>query len=151
MGDLAIKPAIPENVLKKLLELCVCDNTFLFNDTVYQQIDSVAMGGSLGPLLANIYMAHLEEEYFLKNTLEFSPSFYSRYVDDTFCLMKEESHVNSFLEFINNINSQIQFDVELENDGKLAFLDTVISRPVNNSVKNCYPDISTKVKSTDRG
>ena len=65
--------------------------------------------------------------------------------------MKEEGHVNSFLEFINNIDSQIQFDVELENDGKLAFLDTVISRPVDNSVNNCYPDISTKVKSTDRG
>ena len=84
-------------------------------------------------------------------TLEFSPSFYRRYVDNTFCLMKEESHANSFLEFINSINSQIQFDIELENDGKLAFLDTVLSRPVNNSVKNCYPDISTKVKSTDRG
>ena len=70
-GDPAIKPAIPENILKKLLELCVCDNTFLFNDTVYQQIDGVAMGGSLGPLLANIYMAHLEEEYFLKNTLSY--------------------------------------------------------------------------------
>ena len=76
--DPAIKPYIPEKVLEKLLQLCVCDNTFIFNNTVYQQIDGVAMGSSLGPLLANNYMAHLEEEHFVKNVMDFSPSFYRR-------------------------------------------------------------------------
>ena len=73
LGDPSNKPYIPEKVLEKLLQMCVCDNTFIFNNTVYQQIDGVAMGSSLGPLLANIYMAHLEEEHFLKNVMDFTP------------------------------------------------------------------------------
>ena len=85
-GDPAIRPYISEKTLEGLLKLCVCDNTFVFNGKVYQQIDGVAMGSSLGPILANIYMAHLEEEFFFKNSLPFSPTFYRRYVDDTFCL-----------------------------------------------------------------
>ena len=146
-GDPRNKPYIPEKVLEKLLQMCVCDNTFIFNNTVYQQIDGVAMGSSLGPLLANIYMAHLEEEHFLKNVMDFTPSYYRRYVDDTFCLMKEDCHINQFLSYINSIDPNIQFDVEQKNNGKLSFLDTVVSRSDNNS----YPDISTKIKSTDRG
>ena len=64
-SDPSIRPGIPEKTLKKMLELCVCDKTFLFNGKVYKQIDGVAMGSSLGPawlfdslvgkLLNNIY------------------------------------------------------------------------------------------------
>ncbi|KAL5251675.1 hypothetical protein ACHWQZ_G014720 [Mnemiopsis leidyi] len=41
-------PNLPEQVLRKLLSLCVCDNIFVFNGKVYSQIDGVAMGSSLG-------------------------------------------------------------------------------------------------------
>ena len=40
-GRPEIRPAIPENVLEKLLQLCLYENTFIFNGTVYQQIDGV--------------------------------------------------------------------------------------------------------------
>ena len=83
-GDLDIRPSIPEDTLKKLRELCVCNNTFVFNGKVFKQVDDVAMGSSLGPLLANVYMAHLEEEFYFKESQDFSPTFYRRYVDDTF-------------------------------------------------------------------
>ena len=98
-GDPNRKPAIPEKTLDKMLKLCVCDNTFVFNGKIYTQTDGVAMGSSLGPLLANIYMAHLEEEFLLKNTLDYCPTFYRRYVDDTFCLFKEKDHIKRFYEF----------------------------------------------------
>ena len=70
-GDPEIAPSIPEKVLRKLVSLCVCDNTFIFNNKVYNQIDGVAMGSSLGPVLANIWMSHLEETYIFGN--EFFP------------------------------------------------------------------------------
>ena len=105
------------------------------------------MGSSLGPLLANIYMAHLEEEFLLKNNHIFSPTFYCRYVDDTFCLFKTNDHVQKFLEFINSIDPAIQFDSEVELNDELPFLDTLIKRKAN----NLYPEISTKIKSTDKG
>ena len=78
--------------------------------------------------------------------MDFSPSFYRRYVDDTFCLMKEECHIDQFLSYINSIDPNIQFNVEQEKNEQLSFLDTVVSRS-----NNSFPDISTKIKSTDRG
>ena len=45
---------------KKLLNHCVKQNHFAFNDNIYDQIDGVAMGSPLGPILANIFMSHLE-------------------------------------------------------------------------------------------
>ena len=77
--------------------------------------------------------------------MDFSPSFYRRYVD-TFCLMKEECHIDQFLCYINSIGPNIQFDVDQEKNEQLSFLDTVVSRS-----NNSFPDISTKIKSTDRG
>ena len=146
-GDSGITPSIPEETLKRLLQLCVCENTFVFGGNVYQQLDGVAMGSSLGPLLANIYMAHLEEEYILKTQHHFSPSFYRRYVDDTFCIIHTKDHVDPFLNFINGIDDSIKFDKELEADDRLPFLDTVVKRSLN----NVYPDVYTRVKPTDKG
>ena len=129
------------------MELCVCNNTFVFNGRVYEQIDGVAMGSSLGPLLANVYMAHLEEEFILKSSQSFNPTMYRRYMDDTFCLFREREHATKFLEFINSIDPAIQFEMEDEVDDRLSFLDTVIKRSSNNP----YPEINTKIKPTDKG
>ena len=52
--DPNIKPSVPEDVLGKLLKLCVCDNTFIFNDIIYEQIDGLAMGSSQASLMANV-------------------------------------------------------------------------------------------------
>ena len=89
-GDPNYRPSIPESTLKKLLELCVCNNTFVFNGKVYEQIDGVAMGSSLGLLIANVYMAHLEEEFILKSSQPFNPTMYRRYVDDTRSIYNED-------------------------------------------------------------
>ena len=144
-GNADITPHMPEDVLRRLIKLCVCDNTFVFNNKVYQQIDGVAMGSSLGPVLANIWMAHLEEKFILTSAL--SPQFYRRYVDDTFCLFKKQADVHLFHDYLNSIDVSTQFDVETESDGQLAFLDTMVSHNDNNH----YPDTSTRVKPTDKG
>ena len=144
-GDPNIVPDIPEHVLRKLLSLCVCDNTFVFNGKVYSQTDGVAMGSSLGSVMANIWMTHLEETHIFGS--QFYPSYYSRYVDDTFCIFRQPDHVTKFLDFLNSLNPSTQFDLEIEMDGKLSFLDTVVSKE-NLSGR---PEISTKVKDTDKG
>ena len=146
-GDPNHRPSIPESTLKKLLELCVCNNTFVFNGRVYEQIDGVAMGSSLAPLLANVYAAHLEEEFILKSSPSFNPTMYRRYVDDSFCLFREWEHATKFMEFISSIDPAIQFEMEDEVDDRLSFLDTVIKRSSNNP----YPEINTRIKPTDKG
>ena len=143
--DPSIRPTLPEDVLRRLIELCVKDNTFVFNGKVYVQKDGVAMGSSLGPLLANIWMAHLEEN-FMQDHPEF-PLFYRHYVDDTFCLFKDRISAEMFFIFLNTIDTNIKFEMEWEQDNKLEFLDTVVIR----SSTSDYPDIRTKVKATDKG
>ena len=57
---------------------------FQFNGELYEQTDGVAMGSPLGPLLANVFMCHIENQLEQNNMI---PSFYRRYVDDTLVKM----------------------------------------------------------------
>ena len=144
-SDNLVSPSLPEHVLRNLLELCVKDNIFVFQNKVYYQIDGVAMGNSLGPILANIFMAHLEETQMVNSA--FHPQFYKRYVDDTFCLFESRDHATKFLEYINGLHPSIKFEMEVELNNQLEFLDVVVTR-VQGSAS---PQTSTKVKKTDKG
>ncbi|XP_022805774.1 uncharacterized protein LOC111342915 [Stylophora pistillata] len=54
------------------------------NGALYEQTDGVTMGSPLGPLLANVFMSHIEENLEREDKL---PSFYRRYVDNTTTIM----------------------------------------------------------------
>ena len=129
-----------------MLKLCVCNNYFVFNGSIYTQLDGVSMGNSLGPVLANVFLSHLEETYFKENA--YFPQAYMRYVDDTFCLFSDKSHIQHFLEYINSVHPNITFTVEFENNNTLEFLDTCVNR---NSTMHNHISINMKHKSTDRG
>ena len=144
-SDHITAPTMPKQVLKHLIELCAQDNIFVFKGVVYYKIDGVAMGNSLGPILAYMFMAHLEETMIIQS--QHYPSFYRRYVDDTFCLFEGRDGALKFLDFINNLHPSIKFDMEEEKDGKLEFLDTVTSRVQGSA----HPKLSTKIKKTDKG
>ena len=74
---------IPSVLLKELLLLCTRNTNFTFNGKIYRQIDGVAMGSPLGPILANIFMSNLEKHGKLSAIIN-KTLFYKRYVDDTF-------------------------------------------------------------------
>ena len=42
-----------------LLLLCQI-KSFMYEDSVYDQVDGVSMGSLLGPIMANIFMSHFE-------------------------------------------------------------------------------------------
>ena len=123
--------------------MAVSDTYFLFNDNLYKQIDGVAMGSPLGPVLANTFLAHLEDHYFTQSAL--FPNFYVRYIDDTFCLFNKREDVLPFKEFINGVHTNITFTVEEEKQGGLAFLDTEVHHTHSTS-KEQY-DLSVHRKS----
>ena len=59
--DKLIDTNLSKRTLKKLL-LDACKKTaFSFNNVIYEQIDGVSMGSSLGPTLANVIMTELEK------------------------------------------------------------------------------------------
>ena len=57
--DLPIS-SINQEELRRLLLLAASDVEFNFDGTTYIQIDGVAMGSPLGPMLANIFVGYYE-------------------------------------------------------------------------------------------
>ena len=86
------------------------------------------MGLPLGPTFANIFMSHHEQKWLEDCPVDFKPIFYRRYVDDTFLLFKDASHVQKFLSYLNNKHPSINFTSEIENNSKLSFLDCLVHR-----------------------
>ena len=58
--DKEIQTKISRMEMKKLLLLCTKSIHFTFQNEIYQQRDDVAMGTPLGPVLAGVFIVHLE-------------------------------------------------------------------------------------------
>ena len=98
---------------------------FLFNGSFYDQIDGVAMGSPLAPVIANLFMGHHEKSW-LENSDASEILFYRRYVDDTFCLFHSENDALLFFHYINSRHPNIRFTMEKEADHRIPFLDVLI-------------------------
>ena len=76
---------ITRQKLKKLFEFATSGTHFLFD-----QIDGVAMGSPLGPILANLFMGFHEKRWL--DQFQFCQVLlYRRYVDDIICLFKSKT------------------------------------------------------------
>ena len=79
---------------------------FQFEGELYEQIDGVATGSPLGPLLANTYMCPLEENLQEEGEI---PCFYKRYADDNFAIMPNTAEAYAFLEVLNSKHPALNF------------------------------------------
>ena len=57
---------ISKGNLRKLMLYASKENHFIFDNKFFDQIDGVSMGSPLGPILANIFMCHIESVAFNK-------------------------------------------------------------------------------------
>ena len=118
-------PKFPRDCFKKLLQFAT-SGEFLFDGHFYRQVDGVSMGSPLGPVLANLFLGHLEQ-----NWLQSAPqqlTFFTRYVDDTFILAPHNFDTDSFLTHMNSRHDSITFTIEHEHANTLAFLDVLVTR-----------------------
>lgn len=113
---------------KTLLELAVKDSHFIFDGRIYKQIDGVAMGSPLGPVFANIFLAHHESVWLQNCPAAFKPALYKRYVDDTFLLFEKPAAVQEFLNYMNDQHPNMRFTAELEEQRSLPFLGIKVFR-----------------------
>ena len=117
---------LSQKELKRLFEFATKETHFLFKGTYYDQVDGVAMGSPLAPVLANLFMGH-HEKIWLEQYRDSEVLFYRRYVDDTFCLFHSEHDATVFFNYINKQHPNIHFTMERETDHVLPFLDVLIN------------------------
>jgi hypothetical protein len=120
-----INLGLPVTELERLIRLCTQNIKFKFQGQLYRQVDGVAMGSPLGPVLADIFMANLEQK--LSDILS-SVKFYWRYVDDTLLITRNKEEVVKILERMNTLHPNITLTIEHEDNDGLSFLDVRITR-----------------------
>ena len=119
----------PDRVAE-LLEVCLKCTYFSHEGTFYEQCKVVAMGSPVSAVVANLYMEFFKE-LALDNT-PVKPRLWKRYVDDTCCIVKDATE--DLLDHLNSVRPSIQLTVEVEKDGMLPFLDTLLRKREDGSM-----------------
>ena len=102
----------------------------------YKQLDDVAMGSPVSPIIADISMEDLEDKTFA--TYDATPRVWYRFVDDVISVVKKYN-VQGQLLHLNKQHGRIQFTIEMENSGSLPFMDIRITRqPQGELTKEVY-------------
>lgn len=114
-------PPVDKDTFIRLLQLCACDVLMLTHDGFYKQVDGLAMGSPPAPLLANGWLSKYDP------TIQGDAKLYYRYMDDIIRSIKRHE-IDSILRAINELHPMLQFTIEREIDGRLAFLDMLIIR-----------------------
>ena len=115
-----------------LQEFCLKTTSFQFQGRFFEQLQGAAMGSSISPIVANLFMEDFEIKTI--NSAVDPPRIWKRFVDDTFVVL-HSTRKEKFLEHINNMEPHIQFTTEdAKPDGSLPFLDTIDLPQPDNSL-----------------
>ncbi|VDP86027.1 unnamed protein product [Schistosoma mattheei] len=117
---------------KDLLLLCTEKVQFTFEGEYFRQIDGVAMDSPLGPLLPDVFMAHVENQ---TDDLIGNMSFYKSNVDDILVVCERKEDMYCLLNKLNTLQNHISLSCEEGKNDQLRFLDILLSRREDSSVK----------------
>ena len=102
------------------------ESVFSANNRLIKQIDGCPMAGHISVVFSDIYMCKTEEDV----VKPLKPTFYKRYVDDTY-VKRKCNEVDTLFDELNSYHPNIKFTLE-QNPKK--FLDTQIIKE-NNQIK----------------
>ena len=143
INKLHYQPPLPTDDLMDLLHLCLTSTYFQHNGKHYKQLHGTAMGSPVSVVVAEIAMQNIKEQA-LATYSETLP-LWLRYVDDKITAV-HENKIDEFHEHLNEQNTNIQFTKEKEENGKIPFLDCLVTRE-NNTLRTT---VYRKPKHTDR-
>ena len=87
--------------LFKLLKTATSESSFIFDFLLYKQINRVAMGSSVGPTLAKLFLCYFEKEWLDNCPSHCKHIAYRGYVDDIFVLFLSKEHPRLFVDYVN--------------------------------------------------
>ena len=122
-----------------LIPTDITRSEMITNGNIYLQTDGVAMGSPLGPVLAGIFMVHLQRS--LIPVLKDQLSFLKQYIDDTITFIKTGS-AEYVLLILNSCHPNVESTYEIEVNSKLAFLDVFFLREGQNIITTVYRKVT---------
>ena len=125
------KPPVDKETFKELLEMCSCNVIMLTNDGYFQQTEGLAMGSPPAPLLANGWMHKFD------NIVKGDGTLFARYMDDYVRDIKD-IEVNDKLKEINELHPSLKFTMEVEENGSLPFLDTLLQHNTDGTISSTW-------------
>ena len=119
-----------------LLRFVLTTTYFLFRGTIYKQRFGAAMGSPVSPVVANLYMEFLEQQAIATAPISCRPRLWKRYVDDILEIVNKDQ-VDNLTDHLNQTDptDSIKFTYEKESNNSIPFLDTLIVRKPDGSVK----------------
>ena len=111
-------------------EICLCirkclTSTYFQYNGKHYRLQGTAMGSPVSVVVAEIVMQNIEEQALATYTR--TVPLWLRYVDDTFTAVHKDG-IDDFHEHLNRQNADIQFTKEIEENGKIPFLDCLVTR-----------------------
>ena len=116
-----------------LLEISLETHFKTLDGKIWTQTDGCPIGKSISGEIAEIYMDWFEKNYVFTEQNDFQIIFWKRMRDDVFLIWKKgDANLNTqmgsdeldrFLWKLNGYENRIQFTLEREKEGILAFLD----------------------------
>ena len=121
------------HLILELMDLVLKGAIMKFQEEFVMQIMGIVMGTNLAPMLANIYMAMLEEELYIicirKNIIW--PEMFKRFIDDGFGIIKSnKKQFSMWVAEFNNLRENIFID-KWQFGNHVAFMDLYIFKGIN--------------------
>jgi hypothetical protein len=122
--------------IMELLQFVLTTTYFIFREDIYKQKFGAAMGSPVSPIIANLFMEWLEQEAIASAPITCKPKLWKRYVDDILEIIKKGT-TQQMTDHLNTVDKtgNIKFTHEEEVNGQIPFLDTLIVRKTDGSVK----------------
>ena len=125
----------PWQIFVELMEMATSSVEFRFIDIMHRQINGVAMGSPLGPVLANIFVGYYKSKLFQTTS---KPEMYYRYMGDTFAVFSNEDECDLFVDSLNSLHPSLCFTFEKESNLALPFLDVLVEKPPSKFITFIY-------------
>ena len=130
---------INKSEFKRLLLPATQESFFIFNDVLYKQQDSVAMGSLLEPNMANAFLSFHKIKWLEQCPKECKPVLYRRYVEYIFLLFELAEHLSKFCDYFNTCHPNMSFPFEQEKkNGNLSFPNIEVSWKKGKFVTSVY-------------
>ncbi|XP_062711953.1 uncharacterized protein LOC134289692 [Aedes albopictus] len=129
----------------EIVEFCLGCNYFSYKGKYYKQIFGTAMGSPLSPAVADLVMESLLDNVVGK--IDCPVPVLKKYVDDLILALPPDK-IAEVLNIFNSFDPNIQFTCEMEQDGKIPFLDMTLVRKHDQTIRTewyCKPMASGRL------